>query len=522
MSWSTASRPDGLEQPVVGTSGATDSPEPAIPAVPAPEPATDRDDPAVMREAWRTLSVVGLASVFSGMSNSALNVALPAIAREYDASATASSWILLSFMLTQTLLMVSFGRLADLFGRRSMYLTGLAVFTVGNLLAGFAPDAWWLVACRVLQAAGAAMLLTNSAALVTGAFPRHRLGQGMGIYLASFSVAQLLGPTLGGFLAEHVGVQWLFWYNVPVGIGCLIWGVVALRPVPRSGERLALDVPGNLLAFLGLGCGLVALSQVTSLGWSNPVVVGGLAAFAVLLPAFLLVERRVRDPLLDIRLFEDRSFSWGLSASFLNAVGQFGVVLLVSLYLQAVGGEDALSAGLKVLPLAVSALVFSAASGFMQRWIEAHTLTVLGNAATAAGLAVLLLSGSTVNYAAVVVGLILAGAGSGLFMPSNTQVLLATMPSERLGIANGMRLMLQNTGAVLGTAVILTVLTSPLPLELRRYVFSGTISEVSDDGLLDLVTGYRWTAITMLVVCLGAMVCSLGARRAGIRVDPRL
>lgn len=515
MSWSTASRPDGLEQPVVGTSGATDSPEPSVPAAPAADPTPHRDDAAVMREAWRVLSVVGLASMFSGMSNSALNVALPAVAREYDASATASSWILLSFMLTQTLLMVSFGRLADLFGRRSMYLTGLAVFTVGNLLAGFAPDAWWLVACRVLQAAGAAMLLTNSAALVTGAFPRHRLGQGMGIYLASFSVAQLVGPTLGGFLAEHVGVQWLFWSNVPVGIGCLIWGIVALPPVPRSGERLALDVPGNLLAFLGLGCGLVALSQVTSLGWSHPVVVGGLLAFTVLLPAFLLVERRVRDPLMDTRLFEDRSFSWGLSASFLNAIGQFGVVLLVSLYLQAVGGQDALSAGLQVLPLAVSALVFSAASGFFQRWIEAHSLTVLGNAATAAGLGVLLFSGAEVNDTVVVIGLVLAGAGSGLFMPSNTQVLLATMPTERLGIANGMRLMLQNTGAVLGTAVILTVLTSPLPLELRRYVFSGTISEVSDTGLLDLVTGYRWTAITMLVVCLAAMVCSLGARRAG-------
>ncbi len=517
MSWSTASRPDGLEQPVVGTSGATDSPEPAFPAVPHPEPARVTDDPAVMREAWRVLSVVGLASMFSGMSNSALNVALPAVAREYDASATASSWILLSFMLTQTLLMVSFGRLADLFGRRSMYLTGLAVFTVGNLLAGFAPDAWWLVACRVLQAAGAAMLLTNSAALVTGAFPRHRLGQGMGIYLASFSVAQLVGPTLGGFLAEHVGVQWLFWSNVPVGIACLVWGMVALPPVPRSGERLALDVPGNLLAFLGLGCGLVALSQVTSLGWSHPVVVGGLIAFAFLLPAFLLVERRVRDPLMDTRLFEDHSFSWGLSASFLNAIGQFGVVLLVSLYLQAVGGEDALSAGLKVLPLAVSALVFSAASGFLQRWIDAHTLTVLGNAATAAGLGILLaFAGPDVNYPAIVVALIVVGAGSGFFMPSNTQVLLATMPSERLGIANGMRLMLQNTGAVLGTAVILTVLTSPLPLELRRYVFSGTISEVSSEGVLDLVTGYRWTAITMLGVCLAAMVCSLGARRAGL------
>lgn len=476
------------------------------------------DERAVMREAWLALSVVSLASIFSGMSGSALNVALPTVVRHFDASATAASWMLLAFMLANTVLMIFFGRLADMFGRRSMYLMGLATFTLASFLCGLAPNAWAVVGLRVVQAAGAAMLLTNSAAIVTAAFPRARLGQGMGIYLASFSVAQLVGPTMGGFLAEHVGVQWLFWSNVPVGIGCLIWGIVALPPVPRSGERLALDVPGNLLAFLGLGCGLVALSQVTSLGWSHPVVVGGLIAFAVILPAFLLVEGRVRDPLMDTRLFEDRSFSWGLSASFLNAIGNFGVVLLVSLYLQAVGGEDALSAGWKVLPLAVSALVFSAASGFFQRWVEAHTLTVLGNAATAAGLGVLLLSGAEVNDVAVLVALILVGAGSGLFMPSNTQVLLATMPSERLGIANGMRLMLQNTGAVLGTAVILTVLTTPLPIELRRFVFAGTISEVSDAGVADLVVGYQWTAITLLVVCLGAMVCSLGARRAGRRL----
>jgi EmrB/QacA subfamily drug resistance transporter len=491
---------------------------PVGPQPPGPPAGPRGDDPAVMRQAWRTLSVVGLASMFSGLSNSALNVALPAVARHYEASASASSWILLSFMLTQTLLMVFFGRLADLFGRRSMYLTGLAVFTVGNLLAGFAPDAWSLVATRVLQAAGAAMLLTNSAALVTGAFPRHRLGQGMGIYLASFSVAQLLGPTLGGFLAEHVGVQWLFWSNVPVGIACLVWGVLALPPVPRSGEPISLDVPGNLLVFLGLGCGLVALSQVTSLGWTDPLVLGGVAVFLVLFPVFILVERRVRDPLVDTTLFVDRSFSWGLTAQFLNAVGMFGVLLLVALYLQAVGGEDALSAGIKVLPEAIAALLFSAASGYFQRWVSAHTLTVLGNAATALGLAVLLVyAGAEVNYAAVYVGIVLVGAGSGLFMPSNTQVLLATLPSARLGVANGMRLMLQNTGGVLGTAVILTVLTTPLPFELRRYVFAGTISDVSEEGLLDVVTGYRWTAVVMVVVCLASMACSLVARRAAHR-----
>jgi hypothetical protein len=228
----------------------------------------------------------------------------------------------------------------------------------------------------------------------------------------------------------------------------------------------------------------------------------------------------MRDPLVDTTLFADRSFAWGLSASFLNAVGMFGVLLLVSLYLQAVGEDDALSAGVKILPEAIAALVFSAASGYFQRWAHAHTLTVLGNAATVVGLGVLLLfAGPEVNHAAVYVGLVLVGAGSGLFMPSNTQVLLSSLPAERLGVANGMRLMLQNVGAVLGTAVILTVLTMPLPFELRRYVLAGTISGVSDEGLQDVVTGYGWTAVVMMVICLASMICSMGARRAA-RLNP--
>jgi EmrB/QacA subfamily drug resistance transporter len=501
-------------------SSTTSRPAEVIGVAPVADAASE--ERAVMREAWRTLSVVGLASVFSGMSTSALNVALPAVVRHFSAGATAASWILLAFMLTQTVLMIAFGRLADLFGRRSMYLAGLATFTTASLLAGLAPSAWALVGFRVLQAAGSAMLLTNSAAIVTDAFPRHRLGQGMGIYLASFSIAQLLGPTLGGFLAAHAGWRWLFWYNVPVGAGCLIWGAVALRRMPRAAERRSLDVPGNLLVFLALGGGLVALSQVTALGWTDPLVLAGLALFAVLLPAFLLLERRMPHPLVDVSLFGDRAFAFGLLASFLNSVAQIGIVLLFALYFQAVEGEDPLAAGLHVLPVAVTALVFSSSSGFLQRRIGARTLTVVGNLTTAAGLAVLLLSVSAQpHYSRIVLGLVLAGAGSGLFMPSNTTALLRGIPSARLGIANAMRLMLQNTGIVVGTAVILSVLTSPLPLALRRYVFAGTISDVSGPGLRDLITGYHWTLLTMLGVCAGTLAASVCARRVDRRADEK-
>ncbi len=476
------------------------------------------DERAVMREAWLALSVVSLASVFSGMSGSALNVALPTVVRHFDASATAASWMLLAFMLANTVMMIFFGRLADMFGRRQMYLIGLATFTLASFLCGLAPNAWVVVGLRVLQAAGAAMLLTNSAAIVTAAFPRARLGQGMGIYLASFSVAQLLGPTVGGVLAEHAGWRWVFWFNVPVGLACLAWGAWALPRVARTGERQGIDVTGNLLVLVALGSGLAALSQATTLGWGSWLVVGGLVVFVLGMPTFVLFERRVTHPLVDLTLFRNRSFALGLLASFLNSTSQAGVLLLFSLYYQAVKGEDPLTAGLHVLPLAVATLIFSSSSGLFQRRVSPRALAVVGNLCTGAGLSVLGWAvAADAGSLAITAGLMLAGAGSGLFMPSNTTALMGDMPHERLGIANAMRLMLQQSGFVVGTAVVLSVLTAPLVPELRQYAFAGTLSDVSADGLADLLRGYRYTLLTMLVLNAATVLTSLAALRASRR-----
>ncbi|SDE59569.1 drug resistance transporter, EmrB/QacA subfamily [Blastococcus fimeti] len=505
----------------MATDARTTSSEAAGPPPAAPEEAgavEAPDERAVMKEAWLTLSVVSLASIFSGMSGSALNVALPTVVRHFDASATAASWMLLAFMLANTVLMIFFGRLADMFGRRSMYLMGLTTFTLASFLCGLAPNAWTVVALRVLQAAGAAMLLTNSAALVTAAFPRARLGQGMGIYLASFSVAQLLGPTVGGVLAEHAGWRWVFWFNVPVGLICLAWGAWALPRVARTGQRQGIDIPGNLLVLVSLGSGLAALSQATTLGWTSWVVIGGLVVFILGMPTFVLFERRVTHPLVDMTLFRDRPFALGLLASFLNSTSQAGVLLLFSLYFQAVQGVDPLDAGLRVLPLAVATLIFSSSSGLFQRRIPPRALAVVGNLCTGSGLIVLAWSVATdAGYVAIAAGLVLAGAGSGLFMPSNTTALMGDMPHERLGIANAMRLMLQQSGFVVGTAVVLSVLTAPLAPELRQYAFAGTLSDVSADGLADLLTGYRWTLLTMLALNAATVLTSVAALRATTR-----
>ncbi|WP_199434641.1 MFS transporter [Qaidamihabitans albus] len=481
----------------------------------------DGGERAQLRYAWRALSVVSMASVLSALGNSSFNVALPEVVRFYDAGPTAASWMLLAFMLTNTVLLVVFGRLADMFGRRTMYLYGLGTYTLSCLLLGFAPTEWVFIGLRLLQAAGAAMLLANSAALLTDAFPRRHLGRGMGVYIASFSVAQLVGPTLGGFLTHQFGWQWLFWYNVPIGLACLAWGAASLRKIPGHGRDGEIDVLGNILIVLSLGSLLFGLSQVSDRGWGAPAVLIAVAAFAVLLPLFVVVERRSGNPVVDLGLLRDPYFGFGLVASFLNAVARMAVLLLIALFYQTVRDESPLDAGMKILPLALSALIASTSSGFLQHRLRPRTIAVSGTVLSTAGLAVLLVTVSpTVPYGVIASALVLLGLGSGMFMPANATALLHDLPPDRVGIVNALRLMTQSTGVVVSTALALSLIASPLPAELRRYAFAGSISAVSEQALWQLVDGYRLALLCMTVISVLAVFASLAGRRADRRARP--
>lgn len=476
------------------------------------------DDPRQMRQAWRTLSVVSMASTLTALNGSALNVVLPDLVRHFHATPVAASWVLLSFQLANTALMVIFGRLADLMGRRQMYLAGLSVYTVASLALGFSPGVWWLVALRVVQAAGAAMLITNSAALVTSAFPRRHLGTGMGIYIASFSVAQLVGPTVGGFLAGQFGWEWVFWFNVPLGVAGMVWGAIALRAErPESPDR-RIDLPGNVLVVVSLCALLIGLSEATELGWASPIVIGGIVVFVVLTPLLIWLERRTAVPVLDFRLFSERPLAFGVSAALLNSMARFAVVLIVPLFFQAVDGESAVEAGLRVLPLSVVSMLASMAGGVWLRRAGARTVATLGCVVTTAGIAVLLATlRAPTQYLPISIGLVLVGVGSGAFNPSNTTALLHDVPDSRVGIVNAVRLMMQNIGIVVGTALTLTILATPLPVHLRQFVFAGTVHNVSGDAISGLVTGYHWALVFLLVMS----ALTVAASAAGSRAERR-
>ncbi|MFG1960571.1 MFS transporter [Nonomuraea sp. NPDC049028] len=461
-----------------------------------------------LRYAWRVCSVTSLGLVLIGIAGSTLNVALPAVVRHFHASPFESGWILLAFLLVNTASLVFFGRVADLLGRREIYLAGFALFTVASLLAGLSPGVWFLVAMRVLQAVGSAMILANGTVIITDAFPPDRLSQGMGVYIGTLSVAQLAGPTLGGLIADTAGWQWIFWVNVPAGLIAFGWGAVILRKMPR-GPREPVDALGNALVFAALSAILIALSEAGSAGLSSPAVLTGVAVFAVLVPVIALVERRAAHPVLDLRLFGERLLAFANLASFCNALARSALILVVALYFQAARGVDAFTAGLSVLPVPVGMALASPLAGSLK--ISPYAVSIGGALMSAVGLGTLMLTADPATpYWIIGVGLFVAGCGSGTFLTGNTTQVMRALPRGSLGVVNGFRVMIMNMGIVISVGVSLSVLAGSVGPAERAQVYAGTLAKLSPVAVGQVMHGFERTYAMLFAVALtGALFAAL-------------
>jgi EmrB/QacA subfamily drug resistance transporter len=473
-----------------------------------------------LRYAWRALSVVSLASILTSLNQSTLTIALPDVVRHFNASSTVASWIVIVFGLSSTCVTLACGRMADVVGRRTMYLIGLGTFTSASLLLGFSPNVQTLIGLQIIQAVAEAMLLANSAVIVSSAFPTHMLGRALGVYMAGFSVAALLGPSVGGALASSFGWRWVFWFNVPLGVACLAWGAVTLRKMPAERTSTALDIRGNVLLALGLGGFIAALSGISTAGFGSAVVRVGLGLAVVFLPLFVWAESRASDPLLDIRVFANRRFTLAIVAGLINATATSAVVILVALYLQAAKGESALHAGLQVLPLAGAKVVASTSVGILTKRMPPHRAASIGSLLTTIGLVVLLgATGTLSSYGPLAAGMVVVGLGSGLFQPANAAASLEGVPPSQLGRINAIRLTVQNSAWVGGTALGLTLLTAPLSPRLQHAVFTGTVHTLGSGAVHDLVGGYRLAFAVMAVLSFAAVLTSGIPRPALARAD---
>jgi EmrB/QacA subfamily drug resistance transporter len=468
---------------------------------------------------WWALSCTSLGMLLAATNSGTLIIALPDLERSLHTSLLALVWVILAYLIAATVLVLMAGRLSDLFGRKRAYVGGFLVFALASLGAGFSGDATVLILWRILQGTGSAFLFANAAALVTDAFPKEELGLAMGANTMVAAIGLVLGPVLGGALVA-ISWHWVFWFNVPFALAGAAWGALILRELAKPDSVRGYDVLGTVTFVLGLTGLVLGVSRGGISGWNDSIVVGGLAAAVVLLPLWVLIERRSRAPMLDLGLFKDRLFAAATAAAFINGLARFALMFLFVFYYQGAQSNSPIEAGIKLIPLALGMLIASPIAGIYADRHGSRALAAIGMVVSAAGLAGMTTLDVHTPYWQSGLWLMIVGVGSGMFNSPNTAAMMGAVPAHRRGIAAGARTLLQNAGAVLSIAFVLAIVTSAIPKATLFAVFSGLAKGLSAEKLAPFIANMHvalWVlAATSLV---GAGVCLL--RPSHVSASPR-
>jgi EmrB/QacA subfamily drug resistance transporter len=452
---------------------------------------------------WWVLAAVSLATFMTYLDNNVVNVALPTIQRDLGLSIAGLEWIVSGYILVFAGLMLAGGRLADVYGRRRVFLAGLGLFTLASLLAGVAGSEATLLVGRVLQGGGAALLTPAALAILPATFtnPRER-NTAVGIWSAVGALALAFGPLTGGFISQHWHWGWIYLVNVPIGAATTALAAVAIRE-PAAGRALRrLDLPGLVTSSVSLVALTYALIEGERHGWTSGLILGAFAASIAAAVAFVLAERRSADPMMDLSLFRSRLFSGGTAATGLWSFGIFGIYFFTALYLQNVLGFSPTRAGAAFVPMALVLAVVAGLSGPVAARVGTH-LAVAGGLAMMAA-AVVGLSGVDrgAGLGQLMPWFLLYGVGGGLLVPL-TATILGQLPADREGVASGVLNVSREVFGLLGVTVLGAILGTRQSARLR----SGA------DAVGAFLSAYQFTLLIAAAIVAVGVPVSLYALR---------
>ncbi len=467
------------------------------------------------RYKWWALSCTSLGMLLATINSGTLIIALPDLERSLHTSLLELVWVILVYMIASTVLVLSAGRLSDQFGRKKAYIGGFVLFALASLGAGFAGNGTQLILWRILQGVGGSFLFANAAAIVTDAFPREQLGLAMGTNTMVAAVGLVIGPVLGGALVA-ISWHWVFWFNVPLALAGSLWAGLILRELTGRDEDTSFDFAGTVTFLVGLTGLVLGISKGGISGWNNPVVIGGLVAGVILMPAFVLIERHHPAPMLDLSIFKSRLFSAASAAAFINGLSRFALMFVFVFYFQGVQGNSPILAGIKLAPLAIGMLISSPLAGVWADRRGSRGMAVAGMLVSALGLALMTTLQRNTGYLAPGTYMFIVGLGSGMFNSPNTAAMMGTVAAHRRGIAAGARVLVQNTGAVISIAFVLAVVTSSVPKSTLFKVFSGLAHHITNAQLVPFISNMH-TALWCLaaVSLLGAAVAAARPKHVG-------
>jgi EmrB/QacA subfamily drug resistance transporter len=445
---------------------------------------------------WWALSCTSLGMLLATINSGTLIIALPDLEDALHTSILSLVWVILAYMISSTVLVLFAGRLSDLFGRKQAYVLGFVLFGLASLGAGFSANGTELILWRIVQGIGGAFLFANAGAIVTDAFPKEQLGLAMGTNTMVAAVGLVIGPVLGGALVA-ISWPWVFWFNVPFTLVGSLWAAMILRELARPDHIRGFDVPGVTTFVIGLTALVYGLSRAGLSGWTDTLTLAGIAVGVVLLPIFVVIERHHHAPMLDLTLFRNRLFSAATAAAFINGLSRFALLFLFVFYFQGVKGQDPITAGIELSPMAIGMLIASPLAGIWADRRGSRALAAGGMLLGAFALAGMTTLGVHTAYFWSALWLFVTGVASGMFNSPNTAAMMGTVPTFRRGIAAGARTMLQNTGAVISIAFVLAIVTSSVDKTTLFKIFSGVSSGLSDAALGPFVANMH-TALWVL------------------------
>lgn len=439
---------------------------------------------------WIALSCTSLGALFSVLSGSTLMIALPVIMKDLNASMNVVTWTIMGYMLAMTILVPSIGRMADMVGRKKLYVSRFAIFTFASFLCAISQTGMQLLIYRIVQSVGGSLMVANSTAIVADAFPKNQLGKALGINSMIISIASVAGPILGGFL---IGIGWrsIFYINIPLGIVGTLWAALQLKESSILSEKQKFDLKGTLTFSSGMLALLIALSFGGFVGWLNITVIGLIIVSIILLVLFVYIENNIDAPMLDLRLLKTKVLAFAYASTLLNGIARGAVSFLLIFFFQGIKGIDPIVAGVLLAPLALSMMIISPISGYLSDKYGARVLSSIGLIISAIGLLGMMFITASTSTTELVIWMFITGLGSGMFFSPNTNAIMGIVPPNKRGVAAGVRTMANNAGTVLSIAISMAIISSSISPDAMQALFIGT--QVGSEGIAigQFISGLR-------------------------------
>ena len=419
---------------------------------------------------WWTLGAMCFALFMLMLDNTVVNVALPSIQRDLGASLSSLEWAVNAYTLSFGVLLVTGGRLGDIFGRRKMFLLGVTVFALSSATAGLAQDTTMLIVSRVVQGVGGALMMPATLSIVTNAFEPHERGKAIGTWAGVSALALAIGPVVGGLLTEHVSWRAIFYLNIPVAVGAVAATIFAVRESRDESVGREIDYLGVGALTVGLTALVLALIQSNAWGWGSATIIGLLALSVVSLAAFVVIERRVPAPIVELPLFASRNFVGTNLVALIVTFAMLAQFFFVTLYIQDVLGYSPVQTGLRFLPATLMIVLIAPIAGRMTDRIGARWLIGGGLGLVSISLYWLTTIEPTTTYADIWPSFVLMGVGMALVMSPMSTAAMNAVAVEKAGVASGILSMNRMVGGSLGVAVIGAVFAAKAPAGVRDPV----------------------------------------------------